>query len=547
MSLKENGKVYHVQFVCKSRSSSDLTLQMISLDTGTNQVNQIASTGKKNDDGFLFELLKKDHTILTLRTQFRKVEKKLEDGSEQTEQAIQDILDELAQHENEQKEMEAYTKKINSKLASVNRTIYALQRIKAQKQKLDDQSDPCLSPFQCNIHPFVIPLSSRHYTGRASCALKIRIHTSMSLDWDKWYLHIDISNQKPPLQEKINRELNSTENSMDGLTLLMPLTGLSDNHIWERDIPVDMERLSFPVHVNFHLSTCLDVDTNSLSDHDSTTCPFLLTTSDTEGKQFMFHLSEVTLDDLHFITPCTDSVLKSLEKDGIYETTRFLENECQRKKLLDNTNRYPLARFEQIYPSHASSLQRTLIDKSELRLEVMIPPEKTLDDIYGRILSTFLKEGQTLEEMQKIMQNQEQAVFTLASYPESPILVSLSKETKSVVGSSLDRNSSSSTRLLVTLTIQCVHPIVLLKMESALLSRLHYFLVEPDQQEFESSQERTTDYYKQCKKANKWMNRLEEQFRMDGSQDEFWNTLEIAIDQLRLLHSQINIGPVSIL
>ena len=64
------------------------------------------------------------------------------------------------------------------------------------------------------------------------------------------------------------------------------------------------------------------------------------------GKQFMFHLSEVTLDDLHFITPCTDSVLKLLEKDGIYETSTQLENDHQSRKLLDNTNRYPLARFE---------------------------------------------------------------------------------------------------------------------------------------------------------------------------------------------------------
>ena len=42
----------------------------------------------------------------------RKAEKRIKENIEQTEQAIQDILDELAQHEEEQKEIEAYTEVI---------------------------------------------------------------------------------------------------------------------------------------------------------------------------------------------------------------------------------------------------------------------------------------------------------------------------------------------------------------------------------------------------------------------------------------------------
>ena len=77
----------------------------------------------------------------------------------------------------------------------MNRTIYALQRIKSLKQKLgghDEDNGNFVSPFQCNLQPLVILPSSRHYTGRASCALRLRVHTSMDLDWDKWYrMYID--------------------------------------------------------------------------------------------------------------------------------------------------------------------------------------------------------------------------------------------------------------------------------------------------------------------------------------------------------------------
>ena len=60
----------------------------------------------------------------------------------------------------------------------------------------------------------------------------------------------------------------------------------------------------------------------------------------------MFHLSDAILDDLHFISPCAESVLKSLEKDGIHQTSAELLGEYYRRRLLDNSNRYPLARLE---------------------------------------------------------------------------------------------------------------------------------------------------------------------------------------------------------
>ncbi|KAI9493204.1 hypothetical protein BDB00DRAFT_788068 [Zychaea mexicana] len=472
VSLKDNGQVYYIDFGFKSSSATTASnnavpLQLVRLADLDNQVVQVHVGKKFEKNGTILEVLKNDHTMVTVRTRFKKVQRNVNQSAEHLEQAIQEVLEELTQLEKQQKEIEAYAETLNAKLTSVNRTIYALQRIKAQKQRMKEDER---SPFQCDVQPLVIPSSSQHYTGRASCALRIRIHTSMDLDWDKWYLRADISNQPTVLQENINKELN-TPSSEDGLTMLMPLAGLSDNHIWERDIPIDIERLFLPTHVNLSLSTCIDTDQVGPSRNSS---------SSTEGKPFMFHLSEVTLDDLHFVTPCPDAVLKSLEKDGIFETSAQLWNEYKHRKLLDNTNRYPLARLEKYHEQENNSWIRNDMDKTEIRLEVAVKPElMTWDETYQRIIGTFLKEGHTLEEMQKIMQNQEQAVFTLAAYPESPVIVSLSKVMQSSSSSSASMMSwTSSNKVLAILTVQCVHPVVLLKTEAALLTRLQY-LFEP--------------------------------------------------------------------
>ncbi|KAI8138632.1 hypothetical protein BJV82DRAFT_291185 [Fennellomyces sp. T-0311] len=437
-SLKERGQLYFIEFL--SGAISDFSLQIGCLDL-LDQVKQIYS--KKTSDEFVLELIQKDYTLVTARTNLRKSKRNVNQSPEDVERAIQDVLEELEQQENQRKEIDAYTEKLNSRLTSVNRTIYALQRIKSQKKKLQEGEQ---SPFQCDIQPLVIPPSSRYLAGGASCALRIRVHTSIDLDWDKWYLHAELSNKRTLLQEKISSESKASD-SVDGLTLLMPLVGLTDDYIWERDIPVDIERLCLPIHVNLHVSTCVDLNVPSGTTLDLT-----------EATPFMFHLSDATLDDLHFITPCAGFVLKLLEKDGIQETTAQLLGEYNRRRLLDNTNRYPLARLEK------SDQCLWHLEETELKLQVLVKPETTADETYGRIIATFLKEGRTQEEMQQIMQDQERAVFALAGYPESPVIVSLSKDLK----------SSSSEMISATLTLQCAHPVLHLKVEAALLARLQY-------------------------------------------------------------------------
>lgn len=60
----------------------------------------------------------------------------------------------------------------------------------------------------------------------------------------------------------------------------------------------------------------------------------------------IFEVSEMCLDHLHFIRPCSESIMKRIQKDGLTEATKYLENMHQRAKLRDNSELYFLGRIQ---------------------------------------------------------------------------------------------------------------------------------------------------------------------------------------------------------
>ena len=100
-------------------------------------------------------------------------------------------------------------------------------------------------------------------------------------------VHAELSNQCTLLEEETSID-GKTSDSVDGLTLIIPLVGLTDEHIWyikpadrwlyvlliltvrERDVPIDNVRLCLPIHVNLHVSTCVDLSDPSDTKMDVT-------------------------------------------------------------------------------------------------------------------------------------------------------------------------------------------------------------------------------------------------------------------------------------
>lgn len=84
-------------------------------------------------------------------------------------------------------------------------------------------------------------------------------------------------------------------------------------------------------------------------------------------KQFTFPLSDFDLDDLHFISPCTDDALKMLKRSGVPGATARLCEQQAIRKTLDNSNQYPLARLEvSIHQNYAITESLTFPSRAHL-------------------------------------------------------------------------------------------------------------------------------------------------------------------------------------
>lgn len=131
----------------------------------------------------------------------------------------------------------------------------------------------------------------------------------------------------------------------------------------EQDIPVDIANLCLPLSISMQLSTHFNFSIPPIHNaHEPVegkmdTFTFLWLNLNEilhigATKQFTFPLSDLDLDDLHFISPCTDATIKMLKRSGVPGATNRLCEQHAISKTLDNCNQYPLARLEvSIYQS----------------------------------------------------------------------------------------------------------------------------------------------------------------------------------------------------
>ncbi|CDS09208.1 hypothetical protein LRAMOSA10568 [Lichtheimia ramosa] len=423
------------------------------------------------------------------------------------QQTISTILDELSDYEKAKKQVDSHVELLNERLIAMNRVIYGLQRIKSQKTRLQLESDDDSSPFQCDLQPIIVPHSKRPFVKPAAC-LRLRIRTLIPMDWSQWNLHVNICHQRTLLRQ-VTTPCTQQQDSVAGTTLTVPLAGLTDNHVWEQDIPVDIANLCLPLSISMQLSTHLNFSIPPIHNaHEPA-----------EGmtKQFTFPLSDLDLDDLHFISPCTDAAIKMLKRSGVPGATNRLCEQHAISKTLDNCNQYPLARLED------QSFKKPTMDRYEtasLRFLVEARDGTTPEETWNHILESFLSEARTRNELDKIMDTPQQAFFTLLSHPEYPVRLHLTKVSLSP--------------LCITIHIQCQNPVVVLKVESSLLTRSRDMII--DNKDTDALVDRAQHAF--IKAAMD----LEEKFRVDYPQPVFWSSLKTTMIHLRKTYNDTILG-----
>ncbi|ORE09337.1 hypothetical protein BCV72DRAFT_302923 [Rhizopus microsporus var. microsporus] len=404
---------------------------------------------------------------------------------------IQDALKELALGETSLKEMEREEQELNDKLVSVNQTLYAIQSIDIRRKKglgnsLQDTG------FEFTLCPVVKPASIANTCLQPVTYLRACIKTSMFLQLEHWELSLDLF----PFEV-------STKDA--GMTQYVPVVGFETHYeqhmerysVWERDIPLDLNRCSLPLKA---------------------TCTLIMISS--EQKELRFPLAEMIVDDIHFAIPCTSDLIESIERRGLDEVTNRLNQSYQLLTLLDKTN--PFAR---LLRKHPDSLHQKLLNYKQSSIRCIVDPSMT-NEQYRSILANLLSEGRRMDEIKNMICHAEQAYFTLASFPASPIMLKLTK---------LSINE-------IDIVIQCAHTPALFKAEATLLLRLyHYYFCK------EKDKEMNDSFFKMIKLLDNQIEQLRELYHQDKMEIDcndktLFGSIKEAVDLISNVNNQVSIG-----
>lgn len=199
---------------------------------------------------------------------------------------------------------------MSRKLASVNQTLYAIQSINSKRKKgipnsLEDTG------FEFTLCPVVKSTSLANICLQPTTYLRVCIKTNKFLQLESWYLALDLF----------------SENNITGETKTLPVIGFESHYeqglelysVWERDVSIEPSQLPLKV-----------------------TCALVMSSL---NEPLRFPVAEMMVDDIHFAMPCNTNLIQSIQRRGLDDVSRELNESYTRQILLDKTGSYPFARF----------------------------------------------------------------------------------------------------------------------------------------------------------------------------------------------------------
>jgi hypothetical protein len=141
--------------------------------------------------------------------------------------------------------------------------------------------------FEFTVRPILKSSSSENCCLPTAAYLRVCIKTSKFLELEQWDLAIDLYSEFTETGQSKLVSVIGFESHYDN--------GIEKSIIWERDVVMDLRNTVFPLKVNTALIMTVDSD------------------------MIRFPLSEMTIDDLHFIKPCSSGMQTSIERRGLDE------------------------------------------------------------------------------------------------------------------------------------------------------------------------------------------------------------------------------------
>lgn len=199
---------------------------------------------------------------------------------------------------------------MSRKLASVNQTLYAIQSIDSKRKRgipnsLEDTG------FEFTLCPVVKSTSLANTCLQPTTYLRVCIKTTKFLQLENWYLALDLFSENNKTGETKTLSVVGFESHYE--------QGLERYSVWERDVSIEPSQLPLKV-----------------------TCTLVMCSS---NEPLRFPVAEMMVDDLHFAIPCNTDLIQSIQRRGLDDVSRELNESYTRQILLDKTGSYPFARF----------------------------------------------------------------------------------------------------------------------------------------------------------------------------------------------------------
>ncbi|KAI9357165.1 hypothetical protein BD770DRAFT_97830 [Pilaira anomala] len=427
-------------------------------------------------------------------------------------QLTKEALDDLKLSELELKELDRQEQKMSQRLASTNRTLYALQGIHKRRKQPGTCHSLENTGFEFTMRPVIKSESLANASFHASSYLRLCIKTTGFLGLEDWEIELDL---RP-------YESSSTSVVVVGETRTLPVMGFEtiyENGIerysaWERDIELDLEKVKLPLEVSVCLTMGIEHDAPSLR----------------------FPVSKMVIDDLHFAIPCSADFITTVHRRGLEQVSHKLMKAYHKQVLYDKSNRYPFARLLRSKSSSDLTLFKSLFDYKNVHIRCLVDLHIT-NEGYQSILSRILNEGRTMDEMKSLLISAEQVLFTLAAFPGCPVIIELSRVSSTVI----DFN------------IQCVYAPALFKVEAALLSRLlDQFIQVPSEPSDEKEGLKYANFLKRMKVLEQSILNLQDDYqekkdKMEideepGAADSLFKQLKSSVDLLLEIYNEEPIG-----
>jgi hypothetical protein len=277
---------------------------------GITKAHHLISSNQHHIDAVILNAQNKPTMV---QIQYNPTPVSIENDEDALRQCIETSLQELEQSESIVRSMDLKEQELNQKLASTNRTLYALRSIH-HKRQIGICNSLSQTGFEFSVRPITRSNSYENCMVNTTAHLRICIKTGRFLELEHWHLVLHL-------------EPMSTQ---QGQIKTIPVIGFESHYdngieryiVWERDIEIDVCLLPFTMKATM-----------------------LMTLEG--GSEAPFPVCEMILDDLHFAKPCSENLREGIERRGLEEISARLMQSYEQQQKYDLSGKYPFARLMQ--------------------------------------------------------------------------------------------------------------------------------------------------------------------------------------------------------